>query len=63
MKDHHARGSEETVHDLLSMVSAGPADREPTTRLRQARVPDITATEDAGELAPPKPGLRDRLSD
>jgi hypothetical protein len=41
MKDHHARGPEETVQDLPAVVSAGPANWRAAARLRQTGVPDI----------------------
>src|SRR3982751_1902905 len=63
MKDHHARGREETVHDLSAVVSAGSANRESATRLWQAGMSNVAASEDTGELAEAEPGVRSGLSD
>src|SRR3954453_10035743 len=63
MKDHYARGREETVHDLSAVVSAGSANRKSATRLRQAGMPEVAASEDTGELAETEPGVWSRLPD
>ena len=63
MKDHHARGREETVHDLSAVVSAGSANRKSTTRLWQAGMSEVAASEDTGELAETERGVWSRLSD
>jgi len=63
MKHHHARGPEETVHDLPPVVPAEPACGRSPTCLREAGMPDQAPAEDPSQLAPPEPGLRHRLAD
>jgi hypothetical protein len=63
MKDRHARGPEAPMHDLSEVVSAGSANRSEAARLRQAGMPEDAASEDTGEVAEAKPGVRSRLSD
>ncbi len=63
MKHHHAASPEATVFDLPPVVSGGRASRRPAARLRQTGMPDRAPTEDPGQLAPPKSGLRHRLAD
>ena len=63
MKHHYARGPEETVCDVPPVVSAGPANRKPPTRLRETGMPGRAEAEDPSQLATPKPGLRHRLAD
>jgi hypothetical protein len=62
--DHHdARGLEETVHDLSSVVPAEPASGRPTTSLRGSGMPDRTPQENTGDLAQSQPWLFHRLAD
>src|SRR5688572_16278896 len=63
MKDHHARGPEETVQDLSAVVSAGSANRKSATRLRQTGMSEVAASEDTGELAETELRVWSRLSD
>src|SRR5665811_521956 len=63
MNHHDARGSEETMQNLPPVVPAGSASRSPAKGLSRSGMPDRPPTEDAGEVAQPKPGLCHRLED
>jgi hypothetical protein len=55
MKDHHARGPEETVFDLPPVAPAEPACRGPPTCLREAGLSDVAPAKDPSQVAPPAP--------
>ena len=48
MKHHHTRGAEETVCDVPPVVSAGPANRKPPTRLRETGKGEVGGAEPGG---------------
>jgi len=63
MKHHHARGREETVFDLPSLVSTRSACRRSSTCVREAGMSDRASAEDTSQLATPEPRLRHRVAD